>query len=276
MNANTSHRSDPLHHDPDNTIDRALSALRDAAPRPGLEGRILASLEHRAIAPQPARFHLSAHIALWTATAATVLAITSLAILHHHRAAGQFAHAPQLTSTRPTKAVILSEAPEGAAGESNGAQSKDPDTARLTTNSELFPATSLDRTAHTVSSRPELPSRHPERNVAQRRTPVFENCSDRLPTGCPTLDAQRQGGVAQASPTDAQLLADLHAPSHPAPPLPLTSQEKLFLHMLRYGNLTELAELSPIVRAKKDADETAAFKVFFPDPPPLDQPGDTE
>jgi hypothetical protein len=47
--------------------------------------------------------------------------------------------------------------------------------------------------------------------------------------------------------------------------------------MLRYGNLTQLAELNPIVRAKQDADETAAFKAFFPDPPPLQQPnGDTE
>jgi len=83
-------------------------------------------------------------------------------------------------------------------------------------------------------------------------------------------------GVSQ-TPTDAQLLADLHAPSHPAPPLPLTLQEKLFLRMLRYGNLTQLAELNPEVRAKQDADETTAFKAFFPDPPPLQQPnGDTE
>ena len=84
------------------------------------------------------------------------------------------------------------------------------------------------------------------------------------------------GGEA-TTPTDAQLLADLHAPSHPAPPLPLTPQEKLFLGMLRYANTTELAELDPMVRAKQDADETAAFKAFFPDPPPLKQPlGDTE
>jgi hypothetical protein len=47
--------------------------------------------------------------------------------------------------------------------------------------------------------------------------------------------------------------------------------------MLRYGNLTQLAELDPIVRAQRDADETTAFKAFFPDPPPLKQPlGDAE
>jgi hypothetical protein len=32
-----------------------------------------------------------------------------------------------------------------------------------------------------------------------------------------------------------------------------------------------------MVRAKQDADETTAFKSFFPDPPPLQQPtGDSE
>jgi hypothetical protein len=82
---------------------------------------------------------------------------------------------------------------------------------------------------------------------------------------------------ASPTPSDAQALADLHAPSHPAPPLPLTPQEKLFLRMLHYGNATQLAELNPMVRAKQDAAEAADFKAFFPDPPPLQQPtGDTE
>jgi hypothetical protein len=82
--------------------------------------------------------------------------------------------------------------------------------------------------------------------------------------------------MTSATPSDAQALADLHAPSHPAPPLPLTPQEKLFLRLLRYGNATQLAELNPLVRAQQDAAETTAFKAFFPDPPPLDQPGDNE
>jgi hypothetical protein len=106
-------------------------------------------------------------------------------------------------------------------------------------------------------------------------TPLF--CADHLRTGCPNDgDAHTVVNGVSQTPTDAQLLADLHAPSHPAPPLPLTPQEKLFLRMLRYGNATQIAELNPIVRAKEDADETAAFKAFFPDPPPLKQPGDSE
>ena len=86
MNANAPHfNAEAI----DNTIDRALSALRDAQPRSGLEGRVLASLEHRAAAPQPARFHFSAHVALWTAASAAVLAIASLIILHQHAARPQ-------------------------------------------------------------------------------------------------------------------------------------------------------------------------------------------
>jgi len=235
MNANVSH--DAI----DSTIDRALSALRDAQPRSGLEGRILASLEHRADAPQPTRFHISAHLALWAATSAAIIAVASMIVLRQHGA-----RAPQ-------NSVILSEASP------SDAQSKNPETARLTTNLEPSSTTNPSRTAHTVSSRPERAARSGETCISDH-------------PGC-SVDAND----VTTTPTDTQLLADLHAPSHPAPPLPLTPQEKLFLRMVRYGNLTELAELNPVVRAQHDDDETAAFKAFFPDPPPLQQPnGDTE
>lgn len=257
MNANTHISSDSLHRDPDHTIDRALSALRDAAPRPGLEGRVLSSLEHRAtepggltfgkakrwgIARGSARGNLggSAHIALWTAASAVILAVASMTILHYR-------------VMRAKNAVILSEA--------HRAESKNPETVIGAINPEPFSTTNPAPLTQTASSRPE---RH---SLAAMRS--AETCiSDHL--GCPAHEDR------DATPTDAQLLVDLRAPSHPAPPLPLTPQERLFVHILRYGNLTELAELDPMVRAKHDADETAAFKAFFPDPPPLKPTGDTE
>ena len=53
MNANAPHDANAVALDVDITIDRALSALRDAQPRSGSEmlaGRILAHLEHRTTA----------------------------------------------------------------------------------------------------------------------------------------------------------------------------------------------------------------------------------
>jgi len=257
MNANAPH--DAI----DSTIDRALSALRDAQPRSGLEGRILASLEHRGTT-QPSGFHITAHLALWTAASAAVLAVASLIVLHRESVI------PNRQTSKTS--VILSEARTGSPASllagADSAKSKNPETARPATNAEPFSTTNLARVESPRTSTEPTASnhRHPERSVAQRRTSVFEDAQ---------ITSSPNG--ASTTPTDAQALADLHSPSHPAPPLPLTQQEKLFLRMLRYGDATQLAELDPMVRAKQDADETAAFKAFFPDPPPLQQPnGDTE
>jgi hypothetical protein len=247
-------------------IDRALAGLRDAQPRSGLNGRVLASLQHRTNELGGLPFHnvkgwgivcgskrestfRATHVALSTATCAAILAVCSLAILHHQTTSPAGPH---------TNTVILSEASHSDANknhvilsEARGAQSKDPETARRATNADPFSTTALAQTTHTLSSRPERVAHSGETRI---------------------LDHQ----IELATDPDAQALADLHAPSHPAPPLPLTAQERLFLRMLRYGNATQLAELNPLVRAQQDADETTAFKAFFPDPPPLKQPGDDE
>ena len=210
MNANAPRfNSDAIDH----TIDRALSALRDAQPRSGSEmfaGRILASLEHRAATPQPARFHLSAHVALWTAASAAVLAIASMMILHY-----RVVRAPQ-------DAVILSERSE----------SKDPDAADPATYSDTVSTTNLARISRD----------HYEPRLSQHTGwPIAPRCRCRaLNPGAPlmTMAQHARHEWGNSTPSDAQLLADLHAPSHPAPPLPLTPQEKLFLRMLRYGNAT--------------------------------------
>ncbi|HEY4011136.1 MAG TPA: hypothetical protein VGM11_13365 [Acidobacteriaceae bacterium] len=215
MNANTPDL------DIDHTIDRALATLRDAHPRSGFKTRVLGSLEHRAATPQPARLHLSAHLALWSATAAAILAIVSMAVLHQQRTApAEFVRAPQ---THASNADV---------------------------SAQLQAPTAVTK-------------RRPEQSRVRRGAFVFA-------TPQPAHDITTPIGA------DAQAVADLHAPSQPAPPLPLTPQEKLFLRMLRYGNATQLAELNPVVRAQQDAAETADFKNFFPDPPPIHQPGDNE
>ena len=170
MNANA-----PQHTEIDHTIDRALSALRDAQPRSGLENRILASLEHRSAAPQPTRFHLSAHVALWAATSAAILAVTSIIILRHSVVpfpqsavvVSEASHSDSNTNavilsgaqSATSDAVILSDPERAKRAEG---ESKNPDTSRSTTNSQPFSTRTLPQTTQTVSSRPERVARSGE------------------------------------------------------------------------------------------------------------------
>lgn len=286
MNANPPNvASDAPSHDIDHNIDRALAALRDAHPRSGLNSRILASLEHRSLTPAPLRPHLSAHLALWAATSAAILAVASLVILHHDAASIPETSVVANVTSGPGNLSGARSAESKAVSPASVLCSmgcKDSKVAGQPTNHEPFSTTNLARTTHPVSSRPE------HRTLIAMRS--GETCvADHHKSGCPVHDdapgspATLVAGVAVVmsgftqTDLDAQALADLHAPSHPAPPLPLTPQEKLFLRMLHYGNATQLAELNPLVRAQQDAEETTAYKAFFPDPPPLKQPlGDTE
>jgi hypothetical protein len=62
---------------------------------------------------------------------------------------------------------------------------------------------------------------------------------------------------------DAVALEDLHAASRPAPPMPLTEQEKLLLRLVHKDDPVELAMLDPRVRAMEDSEDKAEFQRFF-------------
>ena len=51
--------------------------------------------------------------------------------------------------------------------------------------------------------------------------------------------------------------------SYPAPPMPLTKQERLLLRLAHNADPAEIAMLDPAVRAARDAEETAEFREFF-------------
>ena len=53
------------------------------------------------------------------------------------------------------------------------------------------------------------------------------------------------------------------AVSYPAPPLPLTEQERLLLHVARHGDEAELAMLNPAKQAMQVEKEKEEFKEFF-------------
>ena len=54
-----------------------------------------------------------------------------------------------------------------------------------------------------------------------------------------------------------------HAVSFPAPPLPLTDQEKLLLRLVHKGDPVEIAMLIPETRARQQAEGKAEFQRFF-------------
>ena len=56
--------------------------------------------------------------------------------------------------------------------------------------------------------------------------------------------------------------------SFPAPPLPLTEQERLLLRIAHKADPVEMAMLDPAVRAKHDAEDVADYREFFKPPPP--------
>lgn len=56
--------------------------------------------------------------------------------------------------------------------------------------------------------------------------------------------------------------------SHPAPPIPLTEQERILLSYTRHGNTGDLAQISNDRKAAKEDQEKQEFQAFF-EPPPI-------
>lgn len=76
--------------------------------------------------------------------------------------------------------------------------------------------------------------------------------------------------VEHLSAEDSVALSEMKAPSHPAPPMPLTEQELLLIRILRKGDPVELAMLDPKFRTNEEASRRADFDRFFAPPPSPD------
>jgi hypothetical protein len=61
-------------------------------------------------------------------------------------------------------------------------------------------------------------------------------------------------------------LDEMHAASYPAPPMPLTEQEKLLLRISHKRDPVEFAALDPVLRAERNAEEKAEVQRFFEPP----------
>jgi hypothetical protein len=66
--------------------------------------------------------------------------------------------------------------------------------------------------------------------------------------------------------SDSAALEEMHAASYPAPPMPLTEQERLLLRLVHKDDPVELAMLDPKLRALQDLEDKAEFQRFFGQP----------
>jgi hypothetical protein len=79
----------------------------------------------------------------------------------------------------------------------------------------------------------------------------------------PMVPRRRASRVSVRRPGDVSAVGETQAAGFPAPPLPLTEQEKLLLRLAHRGDAKDMAILNPDVRAAQSAKATEQFQRFF-------------
>ena len=197
-------------------LDRLLVGLRDAKACPGMEGRILRTIEDRAAATRASAWWQLRPLSVMTAALACMVGLIGVFVLTAHR-------------------------PEHASLEDPSAH---PQTVTATAAPREFAPRSVP------SSRAQLPARTRTRKSAAK------------------LDGKGNG--------DQQALM---VESFPAPPLPLTEQERLLLRVAHHHDPADLALLDPTKQEMQIAAEHAQFEKFFASkttPIPLEVKNDSD
>jgi hypothetical protein len=83
----------------------------------------------------------------------------------------------------------------------------------------------------------------------------------------PSLHRKNAAASEALSDEEALAISEMNAPSKPAPPLPLTHQEKLLAEAVHQDSPIDLSSLRPEVRAKQMELSKAEFHDFFEPPP---------
>jgi hypothetical protein len=204
-------------------IERALAGLRDADAPIGMELRILSALEDRA-AVEP-RWGCRWLRPIWLV--APVRPNVTRSLVCGVALAGVFGVALMIPAIRR-----LGHAPAQSKVNAPSAGSR-----------SLAPSAAVARSSALAWARPAL------RSV--KKTDV---------NGEGTVSESDCGSVGDS---DAVALSEMLAPSHPAPPLPLTEQERLLLRIAHKGDPVEMAMLDPLLRAARDEEEKTDFQRFF-------------
>ena len=251
---------------PDARIDQVLDALRTTEPPAGLEQRIAARLRQAAEArtQSPASHSTPSYASVilnavkdpcgslapakfYTAAALTVvIALATLTILHQHPQANN----AQINFNSHSSPIAQGQAATPSL-EGTGLQSRI--------------ASSLERAG--------LQSRHtaPTSISALAAEGIYDDATNQVPRGFSLGSHTPLQGAGFSLPPSAQdpeaiALAETLAPSRPAPPMPLTAQEKLIQAATRPGQPILLAELdlarAPVLRAAAQAREHANVESY--------------
>jgi hypothetical protein len=207
-------------------IEKVLAGLRDADAPAGIERRILDALEDPVSARSRSGWRWLRP--MWLVAPAHPFAIGSLAC--GVALAALFAVALAIPAIRR-----LGYSP---------AQSK----------MNLAPAGALpSATSETVAKSP----------LSAVSTRSVEKTNVRGKMDARTTEAVREGDGDSTRGSDSVTLNEMRAGNHPAPPMPLTEQERLLLKIAHKGDPVEMAMLDPRMRAARDAEEGAEFQSFF-------------
>jgi hypothetical protein len=220
---------------PDARIDQVLEALRTTEPPTGLEQRIAARLAQAAEAGS---------LKTSPPAASSYLAVVLSAVKDHRIL---LAPARRYSAAAAVLTLLLAVTTIAVVHHATPVT-----TARTTPI--VTPTSTTSRERAELQSRQTTPPSH----AATLQVPRGISLGSHSPlqaAGVLTPDSSQQ------QDPDAIALAETRAPSRPAPPMPLTAQEKLIQAATRPGQPIQLAELdlarAPMLRAAAEARQTA-------------------
>ena len=233
----------------DEAVEKVLAGLRDCDAPVGMERRILDALEEHAAARARSgwrRLRLD-----WLGLAPRPMAIRSLA--WGVAVAGVVAVAIAIPAIRrlgrgsaQSSALSVAQSPPRSVAQSP------------TRSSAQFPAHSgIDRVAAGSLARATPRDLPRSSGRAGEQAGVSEKTDVRSATSVHS--------------DESVAMEEMLAASHPAPPMPLTEQERLLLRIAHRGDPVELAMLDPMRRAARDVEEQTEFQRFFK-PRTIEQP----
>jgi hypothetical protein len=219
-----------MNHASEHDIDRVLTALRDTQPTAGLEARILQAVEDRTPSRStwsrwntPMQWSLAA-----LATAAILLAVTLTA-----------------HNTQPPTSTIAQtggdpSSPEASSPAKVGPHSPTSTVAQTWGDPSSPEASSPAKVgSHSPASTEASPlhaTRGGEVAAFAKASTAAHLKSARIPTYPPHK---------LLCDCDPLAMAEMQAPSHPAPEMPLTAQERLLQRVVRHDDPIEVSELEP-------------------------------